>query len=127
MARPKKQELTDRELEVIQVFWQRGESTVAEVRDALAGHGRDLAYTTVATLVRILFDKRFLKQTHHERPFRFVAARTFEEVSGNLLRDLTQKVFRGSRERLLVQLLDQRELSQRERAVLENLLKESGE
>ena len=50
MARPPAKELTERELEVMHVFWNRGESTVAEVRDVLAESGLDRAYTTVATL-----------------------------------------------------------------------------
>ena len=59
MARPPARELTERELEVMHVFWNRGESTVTEVRDVLAESGLDRAYTTVATLVRILADKKF--------------------------------------------------------------------
>lgn len=70
MARPKARELTERELEVMHIFWDRGESTAADVRDVLAQQGRDLAYTTVATLVRILLEKEFLTQTTTERPFR---------------------------------------------------------
>jgi hypothetical protein len=86
MARPKAKELTERELEVMHVFWDRGESTAAEVRDVLETQGRDLAYTTVATLVKILHDKQFLTQTSDERPFRFRPARTYEEVSSSTAR-----------------------------------------
>lgn len=124
MARPAAKELTERELEVMHVFWQYGEQTVAEARDCLARLGHELAYTTVATLVRILFEKEFLRQTNQERPFRFVPVRTYEEVSGRLLEDLVDKVFRGSREQLLARLLDTRRLSDHERAALEDLLKE---
>ena len=63
MARPKAPELTERELEIMHVFWKRGESTAAEIRETLAKSGRDLAYTTVATLIRILTDKEFVEQT----------------------------------------------------------------
>jgi predicted transcriptional regulator len=124
MARPKASELTERELEVMHVFWNRGEQTVAAVRDDLAASGRDLAYTTVATLVRILVEKGFLRQTNDERPFRFEPLRSFEEVSGNLLTDLVRRVFGGSREELLVRLMEQRNLTPRERAVLQNILSE---
>jgi predicted transcriptional regulator len=124
MARPKASELTERELEVMHVFWNRGEQTVAAARDELAASGRDLAYTTVATLVRILVEKGFLRQTNDERPFRFQPLRTFEEVSGNLLTDLVRRVFGGSREELLVRLMEQRNLTPRERAVLQNILSE---
>lgn len=124
MARPPAKELTERELEIMHVFWDRGELTVADVRDDLAASGRDLAYTTVATLMRILTEKGFLGQTHAERPFRFSPVRSFEDVSGRLLSDLLRKVFGGSREELLVRLLEQKKLSAKERAVLKEILKE---
>ena len=97
MARPPAKELTERELEVMHVFWSRGESTVTDARDALAESGLDRAYTTVATLVRILSDKRFLEQTNDDRPFRYRPARSYEEVSRRLLGDILDRVFRGSR------------------------------
>ena len=124
MARPPAKELTERELEIMHVFWDRGELTVADVRDDLAASGRDLAYTTVATLVRILAEKEFLEQTHDERPFRFTPVRSFEDVSGRLLGDMLRKVFGGSREELLVRLMEQKKLTAKERAVLKEILKE---
>jgi BlaI family transcriptional regulator, penicillinase repressor len=124
MARPRAKQLTERELELMHVFWRRGESTAAEVRDGLAAAGRDLAYTTVATLVRILAEKGFLEQMNDNRPFRYRPVRSFEEVSGSMLGDLVERVFRGSREQLLVRLLEERELSAEERTVLEALLRE---
>lgn len=124
MARPRAKELTERELEIMHIFWDRGESTAHEIRDQLAVAGRDLAYTTVATLVRILTEKGFLQQTNSERPFRYVPQRSFDEVSGSLLGDLLQKVFGGSREEMLVKLLDQKKLTAKERAILTDVLKE---
>ncbi len=124
MARPPAKDLTQRELEVMHAFWKHGEATPAEARDHLAAAGLDRAYTTVATLVRILHEKGYLRQTNVERPFRYEAARSYEEVSGSLLSDVVRRVFRGSREQLLVRLMEQRALTAKERAVLENILKE---
>ncbi len=124
MARPPAKELTERELEVMHEFWNRGESTVAEVRDGLAASGLDRAYTTVATLVRILSEKGFLEQTNEERPFRYRPARSYEEVSRRLLGEIVDRVFRGSREQLLVRLLKEERLSDRERDLLREVLKE---
>lgn len=124
MARPAAKELTQRELEVMHVFWAHGEATVAEARDRLSASGRDLAYTTVATLVRILHEKGFLEQTNTERPFHYRPARSFEDVSGSLLGDMLQRVFRGSREQLLLRLLEERRLTPEERAVLDAILRE---
>lgn len=125
MARPKARDLTERELEVMHAFWSHGPQTVAEVRDRMAADGRDLAYTTVATLVRILCEKSCLEQTNAERPFVYRPIRSFEDVSRSFLRDLTDMVFRGSREQLLVQLMGQKRLSKREREVLEQILREN--
>jgi predicted transcriptional regulator len=123
VARPRAKELTERELEVMHEFWIRGEATVADVRDALCAAGLDRAYTTVATLVRILADKGFLVQTNQERPFLYRPARSYEEVSRKLLGDVLERVFRGSREQLLVRLMEQKALSAQERAWLEEILR----
>ena len=122
MARPKAKELTERELEIMQVFWDHGELTPQDVRDRLAEAGRDLAYTTVATLVRILLEKGFVRQTTDERPFRYEPARSFDEVSNNLVNDLLSRVFGGSTEKLLVSLLDRKKLSKKERETLQRIL-----
>ena len=127
MGRPKAGELTQRELEVMHVFWRRGEASAAEARDLLAEAGVDRAYTTVATLVRILHEKGYLETTNAERPFRYRPARSHEEVSGRLLVDLVERVFRGSREQVLLRLVKGRKLSARERALLESVLKEQGD
>jgi BlaI family transcriptional regulator, penicillinase repressor len=123
MARPPAKELTDRELEIMHVFWRREPSTAAEIRDELAAAGRDLAYTTVATLIRILAQKGFLLQTNTERPFVYRPVRNFKDVSRSLLGDLVERVFHGSREQLLVRLLEKRKLTAKERAILEAMLR----
>jgi BlaI family penicillinase repressor len=124
VARPPAKELTERELEVMHVFWDHGECGVADVQKELARRGLKRAYTTVATLVRILADKGFLEMTQQQRPFRYRPARSYQDVSGRLLEDVLERVFHGSRERLLVRLLERRKLTAKERATLEELLKE---
>ena len=123
MVRPAAKELTERELELMHVFWSDGTLTAAEVREKLAAGGRDLAYTTVATLIRILAEKGFLEQTNAERPFIYRPIRSYEEVSRNLVSDLVERVFHGSREQLLVRLLEQRKLTTKERSMLESILR----
>ncbi len=125
MARPAARDLTERELEVMHVFWARGEMTAQDARDHLAASGTDRAYTTIATLVRILHEKGFLQPTNEERPFRYLPERTYEEVSGRLLSDVLDRVFHGSREKMLVRLLERRRLTPQERAMLESILEET--
>lgn len=124
MARPRVKELTERELEVMHAFWERGDASIAEIRDDLNESGRELAYTTVATLVRILGEKQFLEQVNDERPFIYRPARSFEDVSRNMLGDLLDRVFGGSREQLMLRLIEKKKLTKREKDVLKSLLDE---
>ncbi len=124
MARPKTKELTERELEVMHALWDRGEGTIADLRADLQKSGRELAYTTVATLVKILHEKKFIEQVNDERPFRFRPVRSFDDVSKNIVGDLVDRVFGGAREQLLMRLFDQGKLTDNERQVLEQILGE---
>jgi BlaI family transcriptional regulator, penicillinase repressor len=124
MVRPAAKELTERELEVMHVFWKGGVMSASEARDRLADQGIDRAYVTVANLVRLLVEKGFLEQTNDERPFQYRPVRAFQDVSRSLVRELVERVFHGSREELLVQVLGQKKLTAKERAVLLQILKE---
>ena len=122
MARPKSKELTERELEVMRAFWDQGEGTAEDVRVRLAAAGTQLAYVTVANVVRQLEEKGFLRQKNKQRPFVYAAQRSFDDVSSRLVGHLLQKLFDGSRERMLVQVLGRRKLSASERQFLQELL-----
>jgi predicted transcriptional regulator len=126
MARPAAKDLTERELELMHVYWRHGEQTAAKARDRLAADGPDLTYPTVANLVRGLHEKGFLEPTNGERPFRYRPQRSYEDVSGRLLGDVVRRVFGGSREDLLLRLVEHRKLTARELEVLEAILKEAG-
>jgi len=122
VARPKSTELTARELAVIKIFWDQNDASADEAREALAKAGEDLAYVTVANVVRGLADKGFLKQVNQQRPFRYKAIRSFDDVAKRLVGDMVSRVFNGSREAMLVQLLDRRKLTPDEREYLVDLL-----
>ena len=122
MGRPKSKELTERELEVMQAFWDEGEGTAEEARTRLANGGIDLAYVTVANVVRQLEEKGFLRQKNKQRPFVYAAKRSFDDVSSRLVGHLLNKLFDGSREKMLVQVLGRRKLSASERRFLQELL-----
>jgi BlaI family transcriptional regulator, penicillinase repressor len=125
MVRPQQTELTERELEVMHVFWQGHEMTAATAREMLASRGIERAYVTIANLVRILVDKGFLEATNDERPFLYRPRRSFDDVARRFVTDLVKRVFCGSREQLLMKLLDGHgKLSAKERALLKQILKE---
>lgn len=124
MARPKAVELTARELAVMQLFWKNGEGTVEQAQAHLASAGEELAYTTVANVVRSLADKAFLQLKNTQRPYQYKVIREFEDVSKRLVGDLVTRLFSGSRQAMLVQLLDRRKLTLAEREFLKELLQE---
>lgn len=109
------------------VFWERGELTIADVHERLNEQGDDLAYTSVATIVRILEEKKVLKKTKSKRPFLFCAQYDFKDVSKNIVDDLVERLFGGSRRKLLVQLAEDEELSKQEMAAIKKLLERKGE
>ena len=69
------------------------------------------------------YTRQFLEQTNQDRPFSYRPARTYEDVSRKLLGDLLDRVFRGSREQLLVRLMEQKALSPKERSLLVDVLR----
>ena len=124
MVRPTAKVVTERELEVMHILWERGDSTAPDVRKELARRGRDLAYTTVATLIHVLCQKGVIKQMTNERPFLYRAMRSYEDVSRSMLSDLVERLFHGSREQLVLRLLEEKKLTAKERSLLRSLLKE---
>jgi predicted transcriptional regulator len=112
---------TDRELDVMAVLWEHGPSTVAEVRDRIAD---DLAYTTVLTILRTLEEKGRVAHAAEGRAHRYRAVVEREAAGTSALRRLVQKLFRGSPELLLTQLVSDRELGPRELHHLQRLLAE---
>jgi predicted transcriptional regulator len=124
VARPAARDLTERELEIMHLFWRTGQQSAQEARDRLAQDGRELSYPTVANLVRTLHEKGFLTQLNDERPFVYAPAQSYEEVSSRMLGEVVDRIFGGSREMLLVRLLEQKQLSQRERDLLQQILEE---
>ncbi len=98
-----------------------------EARDELEQRGRALTYTTVANLCKILWDKEYLERVGESRPFEFKPTKSFQEVSKFFVSDLLDRVFQGSREQLLLQVLGNKKLTPKKRKLLEDLLRDDGE
>ena len=99
---------TDREIDVMQVLWDRGPSVVAEVR---AGLKDSLAHTTVHTILRTLEGKGYVGRDEESSGHRYFASVLRETAQGSALRHLTQKLFNGSPELLLTRLVSDQKLS----------------
>ena len=124
MNRPPAEALTERELELMHVFWATGQQSAQEARDELENRGRNLTYTTVATLCKILWEKKFLERVGEARPFQFKPSKSFQEVSKHLVTDLIHRVFQGSREQLLLNVIGNKKLSKKKLKMLEDLLRD---
>ena len=105
---------TERELDIMAVLWDRGPSTAAEAREALTGQGLDLAYNTVLTQLRILEDKGHVDHKEEGRAHRFRAIVKKKEARASALTRTLDRLFGGSAEALVTQLVQQRGLSKEE-------------
>jgi len=110
---------TDRELDVMSVLWDLDSATVAEVRERLAD---DLAYTTVLTVLRTLEQKGHVGHTGEGRAHRYRPLVKREAAGRSALRRLVDKVFDGSPELLLTQLVSDKNLSDEDLRRLRRLL-----
>jgi len=102
---------TDRELDIMSILWELGSATVPEVREKLAD---PLAYTTVQTVLRILEDKGHVEHVEDGRFHRYHPLVGREEAGQGALGRILAKVFAGSPELLLTQLMSQRNFSSEE-------------
>ena len=114
---------SERELDVIAVLWDGGPATAAEVRDALASRGLDLAYNTVLTVLRILEDKGHVTHDVEGRAHRYRPLVARADAEAGAVRRLVRTLFRGSPELLMTHLVRDRSVTpetvRRLRAVLD--------
>ena len=123
MARKKSLNLTEAELRLMDVVWDKGAVTVGEVAAALTGEPV-LAYNTILTTLRILEQKGYVRHTKSRegRAFIYRAVVGRKQASRNALRHVVRGFFANSPELLVLNLLDDGDLSQRELQSIRNLL-----
>src|ERR1700691_4921280 len=122
MAAKINQTLTPLELEIMQVLWEVGPCTVAEVQPKLKA---ELAYTTVQTMLNVLLRKHKVKRVQEGRAYRYRPAVSRERASGNALSDLVKRMFGGSSEALLMAMVDTRQITAEELARVAERLAEA--
>ena len=121
MAKREKSVLTKLELQIMQVIWKRGASTVTAVQ---LGLEQDLAYTTVQTMLNILLRKGKLKRELQGRAFTYSATVTEAKASTHAVRDLVDRMFGGSIEELVMSLIKSRQIDPKKIAELSKRLEE---
>jgi len=115
--------LGDLQLQILKILWERGEATVSDVHGALPD-GRDLAYTTIATMLRKMESRGLVGHRAEGRSFVYAARVGAEDVSHGMSDHLVDRLFEGSLTDVVTHLLTTREVSRAELNALEKLIAE---
>jgi predicted transcriptional regulator len=121
MQRKSLTHLGETEMEVLHHVWDLGDATVADVRERIL-QDRDVAYTTVMTVLKTLAEKGYLDYHKDGRSYVYQPAQSPSEVQYSLLQRLMEKVFHGSPSALVQTLVTREELSSEERAEITALI-----
>lgn len=116
--------LTPLELEIMQALWSDGPSTVEDVRGRLPAHLR-LAYTTVQTMLNVLYRKGKVKRTLKGRAFEYTPTVSRKKAISAAMRELIDRMFGGSPENLVITLVEGRQLTAEKLAKLTRLAQEA--
>src|ERR1041385_4357939 len=119
--RPRSTTLTDQELEIMKIIWQLERATVRDVYEALLER-RKIAYTTVMTMMKILEQKQYLKKTLEDRAYIYCPTRPKNQVIRGMVREFVDRVFNGSAQPLLLHLVEDRRLTEKELREIERLM-----
>lgn len=121
MQRKSLTHLGETEMEVLHHVWALGEATVADVRERIL-KDRDVAYTTIMTVMKKLAEKGYLTYHKEGRSYVYEPALEPDEVQHSLLQRLMEKVFHGSPSALVQTLVQREDLSADERREILNII-----
>lgn len=119
MPRRKSEQMTPLELEIMQVLWETGSATVQTVQRRLK---RELAYTTVQTMLTVLHRKGRVKRTLKDKAYVYRPAVTCKKFTAQAVRELIDRLFGGSAEGLVMNLLQEKHLTPEKLATLHALV-----
>ncbi len=116
--------LTEAELRIMNVLWQRRSGTVQQVLDSLPGK-QTLAYNSVLTTIRILEKKGYVKHVKDGRVHIYVPVIERQEASRSEIHHLVSRFFKNSHEQLVLNILEDRGIDSAELARLRQMLERS--
>lgn len=122
----KTRNLTEQELEIMKVVWDRKTATVREVYEALRER-RTVAYTTVMTMMNILETKGHLVKRPEGRAYVYEPSQERTEVVGGMLQDFVDRVFDGAARPLVLSLIRERKLSKEDLEAVSRMIDEAQE
>lgn len=118
---PKAPRPTDAELDILNVLWELGASTVRDVHSVLS-RSRDVGYTTVLKLMQIMWEKGLVVRDESQRSHIYKPKQREATTQKQLVRDLAQRAFGGSTEKLVMQALSSQKASPEELAEIRRML-----
>jgi BlaI family penicillinase repressor len=118
--------LTEQELEIMKVVWERPSSTVRDVYEAMRER-KAVAYTTVMTMMNILESKGHLVKRPEGRAYVYEPAQARTQVISNMVQDFLDRVFNGAAQPLLLNLVQDRKVSQDDLDEISRLIAETPE
>jgi predicted transcriptional regulator len=124
MVRPKNENLTPLELEIMNVLWDTGAANVQTVQQQME---RELAYTTVQTMLNILHKKGKVKRALKDRAFFYKAVVSRTQVVSQTVSDLVERLFGGSAENLVMSLVETQHLTPEKLNELQKLIEKERE
>ena len=122
MPRQASEHPTELELEILKILWAESPMTVRDIRDRLADASRDIAHTSVITMLNIMFDKEYVDKRKDGKTFLYWPIVSEDGVSQKMLSDLVSRVFDGSAQRLVLNLIDGEEIGEAELLELRKLI-----
>ena len=97
---------TELELQLLKILWDEAPLPVREIRQRLAERDRDVAHTTVITVLNVMVEKKFLKRKKLKNAFLFSPRVKRSSVCGSMVSDIVSRVFDGSASELMLSLLE---------------------
>ena len=122
MARRPSPNLTEVELQILSVLWDRGPSTVREVHDALRKQ-RDTGYSTTLKMMQVMIEKGLLLKDDEQRPQVYRPAMSQEQAQTRFVDDMIQRVFGGSADKLILRAVSSKHISRQDLEQIRKLLK----
>lgn len=121
MARPASQYPTVLELEILKVIWRDGPSLAKHVHEEI-GDFRDLAYTSVLTIMNIMTKKKYLQRQKKGKSYVYEAVIDQERTTRTMLGDLVDRAFEGSAKVAVINLLETKDIDEEELKELRKLI-----
>ena len=113
---------TDSELEILQILWQEGPSSVRQVNEML-NTDREVGYTTTLKIMQIMLDKGLVVRNTDARSHIYAAGVNESEVQSHLLQKFVKSTYRGSASKLMMQLLGNHNASKQELDAIKALIR----